>query len=154
MVSKNFFFVPNFSPNLLILQLAGLNSIESEIDIRKLLFLGRLLTEPKMTLVVKSLSQFRAMSYFDPNIKSVGVLPSICDTLFKYNLFTLKLGFTTLSFLVTRNGSQLFTVKCVTAKQINGLSAVSHTLTCNWQKLVWIIFLHNSFGHSLTSILI
>ena len=28
------------------------------------------------------------MGYFDPNIKSVGVLPSICDTLCKYNLFT------------------------------------------------------------------
>ena len=68
--------------------LALFNSIESEIDIRKLLFIGRLLTEPKMTFVVKSLFQSRAASYFDPNIKSVGVLPSICDTLCKYNLFT------------------------------------------------------------------
>ena len=114
---KIIFLVPKFAPNLLILQLAGLNSIESEIDIRKLLFLGRLLTEPRMTFVVKSLFQSRAASYFDRNIKSIGVLPSICDTLCKYNLFTcLKLGFTTLSFLVTRNGSQLFTMKCVTAK--------------------------------------
>ena len=113
---KIIFFVPKFAPNLLILQLAGLNSIESEIDIRKLLFLGCLLTEPKMTFVVKSLFQSRAASYFDPNIKSIGVLPSICDTLCKYNLSTLKLGFTTLSFLVTRNGSQLFTMNCVTAK--------------------------------------
>ena len=63
------------------------NSIESEIDIRKLLFLGGLLTEPKMTFVVKSLFQSRAASYFDPNIKSIGVLPSICDTLCKYNFF-------------------------------------------------------------------
>ena len=69
------------------MQLAGLNSIESEIDIRKLLFLGCLLTEPKMTFVVKSLFQSRAASYFDRNIKSIGVLPSICDTLCKYNLF-------------------------------------------------------------------
>ena len=65
-----------------------------------------------------------------------------------------KLGFTTLYFLVTRNGSQLFTMKCVTTKLINGLSTVPHTLTCIWQKLEKIIFLHNSFGHSLTSILI
>ena len=85
---KIIFFAPKFVPNLLILQLAGLNSIESEIDIRKLLFLGRLLTEPKMIFVVKSLFQSRAASYFDPNIKSIGVLPSICDTLCKYNLFT------------------------------------------------------------------
>ena len=41
-----------------------------------------------MTFVVKSIFQSRATSYFDPNIKSVGVLPSICDTLCKYNLFT------------------------------------------------------------------
>ena len=117
MVSKNNLSVPIFAPNLLILQLAGLNSIESETDIRKLLFVGHLLTEPKMIFVVKSLFQSRATSYFDPNIKSIGVLPSICDTLCKYNLFTyLKLGFTSLSSLVTRNGSQLLTVKCVTAK--------------------------------------
>ena len=49
---KIIFFVPNFASNLLILQLAGLNLIESEIDIRKRLFLGHLLTEPKMTFVV------------------------------------------------------------------------------------------------------
>ena len=60
-VSKKVFFVPKSALNLLILQLAGLNSIESETDIRKLLFLGRLLTEPKMTFVVKSL--FSAQSY-------------------------------------------------------------------------------------------
>ena len=87
MVSKNNFFVPKFAPNLLILQLASLNSMKSEIDIRKLLFLDRLLTEPKMTFVVNSLFQSRAASYFDPNIKSIGVLPSICDTLCKYKLF-------------------------------------------------------------------
>ena len=85
---KIIFFVPKFASNLLILQLAGLSSIQSEIDIRKLLFLGRLLTEPKMTFVVKSLLQPRATSYFDPNIKSIGVLPSICDTLCKYNVLT------------------------------------------------------------------
>ena len=38
--------------------------------------------------MVKSLFKSRAASYFDPNIKSIGVLPSICDTLCKYNLFT------------------------------------------------------------------
>ena len=88
MVSNNIFFVPKFAPNLLILKLVGLNSIEPETDIRKLVFLGRLLTEPKMTFVVKSIFQSRATSYFDPNIKSIGVLPSTCDTLCKYNLFT------------------------------------------------------------------
>ena len=41
-----------------------------------------------MTFLIKSLFQSRAASYFDPNIKSIGVLPSICDILRKYNLFT------------------------------------------------------------------
>ena len=85
---KIIFFVPKFAPNLPILQLAGVNSIESDIDVRKLLFLRRLLTEPKMTFVLKSLFQSRAASYFNPNIQSVGVLPYNCDTLCKYNLFT------------------------------------------------------------------
>ena len=81
-------FVPKFAPNLPILQLAGLNSVESEIDSGKLLFFGCLLTEPKMAFVGKSLFQSRATSYFDPNIKSIGVLPSIYDTFCKYSLFT------------------------------------------------------------------
>ena len=91
---KIIFFVPKFAPNLLILQLAGVNPIESEIDIRKLLFLGCLLTEPKMTFVVKSLFQstatscFESLSQLSQYIKSIGVLPSICHTLCKYNLFT------------------------------------------------------------------
>ena len=100
---KIIFFVPKFASNLLFLQLAGLNSIESEIDIRKLLLLGDLLTEPKMTFVVKSLFQSRATSYFDPNIKSIGVLQvSVTPCVNTVCLPTLKLGVTTLSFLVTR----------------------------------------------------
>ena len=114
---KIIFFVPKCAPNLLILQLADLNSIESETDIRKLDFLGCLLTEPKVTFVVKS--------FFSPELRAI--LIQISSQLVFYQvsvipcvnticLPTLKLGFTSLSFLVTRNGSQLFTVKCVTAK--------------------------------------
>ena len=43
------FYVPDFVPHALLLRLAELNSIEAEIDMRKLLLLGRLVTEPKMT---------------------------------------------------------------------------------------------------------
>ena len=57
------------SLNLPILQLEGLDSIESEIDVRKFLLHGRLLTECKMDFVPKSRFQSRATSYFDPNIK-------------------------------------------------------------------------------------
>ena len=53
---KTIFYVPNFAPNSLLLKLSGLNSmIESEIDFKRLMFLGRLITEPKMAPVVRLL---------------------------------------------------------------------------------------------------
>ena len=114
---KIIFFVPKFAPNLIILQLGGLKSIEPEIDIGKLLFLGRLLTEPKMTSWLKA--------FFSSELRAI--LIQILSQLVFYQVFvtpcvnticlpTLKVGFTTLSSLVTRYGSQLFAVKCVTAK--------------------------------------
>ena len=147
---KRSFFFPKFAPNKLIFQLAGFNSIESEINIRKLLFLGRLLTEPKMTFVVKSIFQSRATSYFDPNIKSIGVLPIICDTLCKYNLFIyFETWFYNSVFPCYEEWkSVVYCEVCNSEMKKSGLS------TCISQKLVKILFLHNSFGHSLTSILI
>ena len=49
---KNVFYVPKFAPCQLLLKLSGLWSIDSEIGLRKLLFLGRLLTGNKMAPVV------------------------------------------------------------------------------------------------------
>ena len=60
---KNIFNVPNFALVRLILKLPGLNSIESEIALRKLLFLGQMIT--------------------DESISSLG----ICETLRRYELF-------------------------------------------------------------------
>ena len=84
---KIIFYVPKFAPNLLLQRLSGFNSIESEIAIRKLLFLGRLITEPKMAQSVRSLFMSRAESYFAANVTSVGVLPSIIEALNKHDLF-------------------------------------------------------------------
>ena len=64
-----------------------LNSIEAEIDMRKLLFLGRLVTEPKMAPSVRNLLRGRTGSLLDKDVKSIGILPSICVTLNKYDLF-------------------------------------------------------------------
>ena len=69
---KNVFYGPKFVPKQLLLKLSGLNSIESEIALRMLMFLGRLL-------------KIRANSYFDTNIVSLGDL--ICETLHKCDLF-------------------------------------------------------------------
>ena len=81
---KIIFYVPKFAPYLLLQGLSGLNSIESEIVLRKLVFLGRLITESKMAQSVRSLFTSRAESYFDASITSVGVL---LQALNKYDLF-------------------------------------------------------------------
>ena len=57
--------------------MSGLNSVASEIAIKKLFFLGRMITEPNMAQTVRNLFQCRAESYFDTNVTSAGVLPSI-----------------------------------------------------------------------------
>ena len=85
---KNVFYVPKFAPCQLLLKLSDLWSIDSEICLGKLLFLGRLLTGDKMAHVVGNLFQIRSQSYFDANIVSLDVLPSICEALHKYGLFS------------------------------------------------------------------
>ena len=84
---KNIFYVPKFASQLFLLRLSGLNSVKSEISTRKLLFSGRLLAKVNMAPVVRNLFQIRFQSFFDPNIVSLGVLPSICENLHKYELF-------------------------------------------------------------------
>ena len=54
-----------------------------------------------MATVVKNLFRSRAESYFDSDISSTGVLPSICEALRKYGLFDyFKLWFETSVFPV------------------------------------------------------
>ena len=60
---SNIFYAPKFAPNQLLLKLSGLKSIESEIALRRLLFLGRLLSGDKMASVVGEIFEIRADSY-------------------------------------------------------------------------------------------
>ena len=85
---KNVFYILKFAPSQLHLNLSGWWPINSEIGLGKLLFLGRLLTGDKMAPVVRNLFEIRSQSYFDANIVSLGVLPSICEALHKYGLFS------------------------------------------------------------------
>ena len=62
---KNIFYVPKFAPTRLILKLSGMNSVESEIALGKLLFLGRMITENKLTRTVRNLFRYRVDSFFD-----------------------------------------------------------------------------------------
>ena len=82
---KNIFC--NFAPVRLILKLSSLNSTESEIALRKLLFLGRMITEDKLTPTVRNLCNYRVDSFFDESISFLGILPSICETLRRHELF-------------------------------------------------------------------
>ena len=79
--------MPRFAAGKLLLRLGNLNSTESEIDLKKLLFFGRLITETKMPPTVTGLFQCRVDDFFNSSLTSIGVLPSICDALRKYDLF-------------------------------------------------------------------
>ena len=104
---RNIFYEPNFALIRLILKLSGLNSIESEIALRKLLFLGRMITENNLTPTVRNLFRYRVDSFFDENISSLGILPSICEALHRYELFDyFESWFHNSTFLVTRLGKQ------------------------------------------------
>ena len=105
---KHIFYVPEFAPGPLLLKLSGLNSIESEVATKKLLFLGRFITEPKMTPLIKNLFDSRTKSFFDSDISSLGVLPSIAESLEEFDLFiTLKHGITAPFSLHTQTGKIL-----------------------------------------------
>ena len=87
LVSQTYYLCPEFASGPLLLKLSGLNSVESEVATKKLLFLGRLITEPKMTPLLKNLLDSRTKSFFNSDISSLGVLPSIAELLEKFDLF-------------------------------------------------------------------
>ena len=52
-----------------------------------LLFLGRLIREPKITPLIKNLFDSRTKSFFNSDISSLGIPPSIAEPLKKLDLF-------------------------------------------------------------------
>ena len=64
--------MPKFAPGHLLLKISNLNSIESEIDLKKILFLGRLITKPNMSAVVKGLFRSRAAIFFRLTLPLLG----------------------------------------------------------------------------------
>ena len=87
LVSQTYFLVPELAPGPLLLKLSGLNLIESEVATKKVLFSGQLITEHKITPLIKDLFDSRTKSFFDYDISSLGVLPSIAQSLEKFDLF-------------------------------------------------------------------
>ena len=143
---KNLSFVPTFVPKQLLLKLSELNSVESEIALRKFLFLGRLVTETKMASVVHKLFDTRAKSFFDTSIDSLGVLLSICDTL-KNMVFSVILtsGSLILLFPFTSHGRLLCTAKFESLKLMRGIRLLLITLIYALRKLTLKTHLLASF---------
>ena len=121
------FFVPKFTPKHLLLKLSELNSVESEIALRKFLFLGRLITETKMAPVVRKLFDTMAKSFFDTSIDSLGVLPSICDALKKFSVI-LTSGSLILLFPPTSHRKLLCIAKFENLKLMRGIRLLLTTL--------------------------
>ena len=61
---KKILYISQLAPVKFLLKVSVLNSLESEIDVKKLLFLGRLTTEMKMASAIKGLFFSRVDSFF------------------------------------------------------------------------------------------
>ena len=62
------------------------DSVESEIEYRKLLFTGRLLSVTNIPITVKTLFRTRIESFYDEKISSIGVFSTIFEALSKHDL--------------------------------------------------------------------
>ena len=71
--------MPKFASSILIERLAGVNSVESEAEFRKLLFIGRLLSLPNIPITVKKLFRTTIESFYNEKISSVGVFSTIFE---------------------------------------------------------------------------
>ena len=83
---KIIFHVQKFASSIFIERLAGINSVESEIEYHKLLFIGRLLFVPNLQVTVKTLFRTRIESFYDEKISSIGVFSIIFEALCKHDL--------------------------------------------------------------------
>ena len=73
---KKIFYIPQFAPAKFLLKVSGLSSVKSEIDVKKLLLLGHLITEIKMASAVKSLFFSRVDSFFKLHIQLLEFYPA------------------------------------------------------------------------------
>ena len=60
---KIVFHVPKFASSILIERLVSVNSVESETEYRKLLFIGRLLSVPNIPITVKTLFRIELRAF-------------------------------------------------------------------------------------------
>ena len=78
--------MPKFASSILNERLACVNSVESEIEYRKLLFIGRLLSVQNIPITVKTLFRTRIESFYDEKISSIVVVSTSLEALSKHDL--------------------------------------------------------------------
>ena len=123
---KNIFYVPKLAPEPLLLTLSCLNSVESEIATRRLLLLGHLINELKMSPAVKSLFDSRTKSFFDSDVTSLSVLPSIAEALHKYELFhCFENWHNSLTFPIYSSWKKLCGIRSVILRGMDGTASVN-----------------------------
>ena len=128
---KHIFYAPKFALGPLLLKLSDLNSIESEVATKKLLFLGRLITEPEMTPLS------RTKIFFDSDISTPGVLPSIAELLKKFDLFYyLETWYNSSIFPTYPNWKNFVRDNILHFQNQPGITTVRPTLKCKLPALV------------------
>ena len=119
---KNIFYVSKFAPGPLLLALSCLNSIESEITIKKLLPDKRTKNAP----AVKSLFDSITKSFLDSDITSLGVLPSIVEALHKYELFHyFKNWHNSSTFPIYSTWEKLCGIRSLILRGVHGIASVN-----------------------------
>ena len=81
-----------------------MNSVESETEYRKLLFIGRLLSLLNIQITVKNLPRTRIDSFYDEKISSICVFSANFEALCKHDL---------LMYLVEWYRTAIFPTYCV-----------------------------------------
>ena len=92
-----------------------------------------------MVRVVRFLLSSRVDSFLNANITSRRVLPSICDALYKYNLFHyLELWFSESIFPTYTNWKTIVKTKLTLEKEVDiiGIYFAFTTSVCEWLKHV------------------
>ena len=83
-----------------------------------------------MSAVVKGLFRSRAANFFEADFTPIGVLPSICEALNKYDSTIFSRGFQTHHFLHIPIGIQLLKLKFARGSHVNGINSALTTQAC------------------------
>ena len=86
---RKVFYLPNHSDVSTLQSISGLTFVELQIDIRKLFFFARIVSNDGMSPVVRDIFRFRAKEYFkNPDCVPTGFMGDIVRLLKKFDLYS------------------------------------------------------------------